>query len=99
MEIDLTEPDFLPYTETYNEGTVIQLEAIPSFGYTFNGWEKHFTSTENPAFIVMDCNKYITASFKVNWRQIGTAIGGLALVIFLVVILIIRRRNSAKETA
>ncbi|MFC1947211.1 hypothetical protein ACFLXY_04735 [Chloroflexota bacterium] len=99
VKVDLIEPWSLPYTKTYSQGSVVALEAIPSFGYTFKSWEKHFTSTENPASVVIDCNKYITASFKVDWRLIGTSLGGLAVAIFLIVVLILRRRSSTKGTA
>ena len=99
MKIDLTEPSSLPYTETYDEGNVVTLEAIPSFGYAFNGWKGYITSTNNPEIIIMDCNKYIAASFVVDWRLIGTSIGSLILIIFLVVVLIVRRRSTAKGTA
>ena len=99
VKIDLTEPVSLPFSETYDEGTVVQLEAIPSFGYTFNRWEKAITGTDNQVFIIMDCNKSIIASFKVDWRLIGTSIGSLALIIFLVVVLILRRKSPAKVTA
>ena len=99
VKVDLIEPWSLPYTKTYSQGSIVTLEAIPSFGYTFNSWEKHFTSTENPAFVEIDCNKYITASFKVDWRLIGTSLGSLVLIIFLIVVLILRRRSSAKGTA
>jgi len=96
VKIDSIEPWSLPYTKNYSMGTVVSLEAIPSFGYTFNGWGKQLTSMDNPVLVVIDCNKNIAASFKVDWRLIGTSIGGLVVVIFLVVILIIRRRNPAK---
>ena len=99
VKIDLIEPWSLPYTKNYSQGTVVTLEAIPSFGYTFKSWEKHLTSTENPVSVVIDCNKYITASFKVDWRLIGTSFGSLVLIIFLIVVLILRRRSSAKGTA
>ena len=99
MKIDLTEPVSLPFTETYDEGTVVQLEAIPSFGYTFNRWEKAITGTDNTVFVIMDCNKNIAASFKVDWRLIGTSIGSLVMIIFLVVVLILRRRSPANVTS
>jgi hypothetical protein len=99
VNIDLNEPASLPFTETYDEGAVVQIEAISSLGYIFNGWDGYITSTENPEFIIMDCNKYITASFKVDWRLIGTSIGSLVLIIFLVVVLILRRRSSTEGSA
>ncbi len=97
--MDLEEPPELPFTGTYDAGTIVSLEAVPSFGYVFKGWEKHIDSTENPEYIVMDCNKYITASFAVNWRLVGTYIGSLVLVIFLIAVLIIRRRSPNKHAA
>ena len=99
VKIDLTEPWSFPYTKSYNQGSVITIEAVPSFGYTFNGWGKQLTSMDNPVFVVMDCNKSIAASFKVDWRLIGIFIGSLVVVISLVVALILRRRNPAKGTA
>jgi uncharacterized repeat protein (TIGR02543 family) len=99
VKIDLTEPWSFPYTKSYTQGTVVTLEAIPSFGYTFNGWGKQLTTMDNPVIVAIDCNKNITASFKVDWRLIGTSIGGIVLAIFLIVVLIVRRRSTAKRTA
>ncbi len=99
MKIDLIEPWSFPFTKNYNQGTVVTLEAIPSFGYTFNGWGQQVTTMDNPAYVVMDCNKNVAASFKVDWRLIGTTIGSLMLIIFLVVVLILRRRSHAEGTA
>ncbi|UCD09696.1 MAG: hypothetical protein JSU79_03365 [Dehalococcoidales bacterium] len=99
MKVDSIEPWSFPYTRNYSQGTVVELKAIPSFGYTFNGWGEQLTTMDNPALIVIDCTKNITASFKVDWRFIGTSIGGLVLIVFLVVILIVRRRSSTKGTA
>jgi hypothetical protein len=99
VKIDLTEPWSFPYSKNYTQGTVVALEAIPSFGYTFSGWGKQLTSMDNPVLVVMDCNKTIAASFKVDWRLIGTSIGSIILIIFLVVVLIIRRKSPAKGTA
>jgi len=99
VKIDLTEPWSFPYSKNYAQGTVVTLEAIPSFGYTFNGWGKQLTTMDNPVFVTVDCNKNITASFKVDWRLIGTFIGSIVFIIFLVVVLIIRRKSPAKSTA
>jgi hypothetical protein len=93
LRVDMVEPDSLPFYETYSEGTIVALEAVPSFGYAFKGWERDISSTDNPEFIIMDCNKYITAGFQVDWRVVGTLIVSLIMVIFLVVVLIIRRKS------
>ena len=89
----MVEPDSFPFTETYSEGAIVALEAVPSFGYAFKGWERDITGNDNPEFIIIDCNKNITASFEVEWKLVGTAIGSLIMVIFLVVVLIIRRKS------
>ena len=99
VKIDLTEPWSFPYSKNYPQGTVVALEAVPSFGYTFNGWGKELTTLDNPVFVAMDCNKNIAASFKVDWRLVGTSIGSIILIIFLVVVLIIRRKRPANETS
>jgi hypothetical protein len=99
--VNLEEPEYFPFTETHNEGAVISLEAVPSFGYAFNGWEGDLSGTENHEFIVIDCNKQVTAVFKSDWRVIGTFAGSLFLVVFFLTILFIRRKeppNTAQAT-
>lgn len=94
VAIDLENAETLPFTETYSEGAIVTIEAIPSFGYVFDGWKGHIASFENPEFIIMDCNKQITASFSIDWRLIGTLSGSLILIILFAVILFLRRNGS-----
>lgn len=49
--------------ETYSPGTQVTLTAKPDKGYAFTGWSGGFISTANPATVIMDGNKTITANF------------------------------------
>lgn len=95
IEIDLEEQPSLPFSESYSQGKVVTIKAVPSFGYVFNGWGGSLSGNENPEFIVMDCNKNITAGFIVDWRLIGTFIGSFIMIVFFGVILFVRRKTPA----
>ncbi len=47
----------------YDSATVVAVTAIPNSGYTFAGWSGDLNGTTNPATILMDTTKSITASF------------------------------------
>jgi hypothetical protein len=49
---------------SYSVGTTVTLTAIPSSGYAFSGWSGALTGTANPATLVMDANKSVSASFS-----------------------------------
>lgn len=51
---------------TYNEGTVVRLTAIPDLGYEFSGWSGDFSGSANPATIIMDANRSLTADFSLG---------------------------------
>jgi len=55
--------DPLPGVHTYEDGTVVMIEAKPDSGYRFTGWSGDVTSTDNPLTITMDSDKTITANF------------------------------------
>jgi len=95
IEIDLEEQPSLPFTESYSQGKVVAIKAVPSFGYVFKGWGGSISGNENPEFVVMDCNKKITAGFIVDWRLIGTFIGSFIMIVFFLVVLFIRRKTPA----
>jgi predicted glutamine amidotransferase len=52
-----------PDQATYTQGTEVKLTAIPTSGWNFTGWSGDLTGTENPATILMNSNKTITATF------------------------------------
>jgi uncharacterized repeat protein (TIGR02543 family) len=52
-----------PNQTSYTFGQTVTLQAIPNSGYTFTGWSGALTGTANPATLVMNSNKYVTAYF------------------------------------
>lgn len=54
----------MPEKETYFPGSSVILTAIPDEGYEFSGWEGDLTGTDNPAGLIMDEDKNITALFS-----------------------------------
>lgn len=98
VKIDLVTPPSFPYTNSYENGTAVALEAVPSFGYAFDSWSGDLSCADNPVFLIIDCEKNIAASFTVDLRLVGTFIGSLVLVVFFVAILIIRRKAPANTS-
>jgi len=47
----------------YEEGSLIELTAIPNDGYAFSGWSGDLTRSNNPVNITMDSDKNIIANF------------------------------------
>ena len=54
---------FNPVGGTYYAGTTVQLTANPASGYAFGGWTGDLISITNPASILMDSDKIVTATF------------------------------------
>jgi levanase/fructan beta-fructosidase len=52
--------------DRYPDGTVLTISAVPDAGYHFDGWEGDATGTTNPLEVIMNENKSITASFRIN---------------------------------
>jgi hypothetical protein len=53
-----------PAGGAYLEGTVVTLTASPGSGFRFTGWSGALSGTTNPATLVMNGNKSVTATFK-----------------------------------
>ena len=53
-----------PSTGTYALGTSVKVTANPSPEYIFKEWSGGFTGTTNPANVIMDADKAITAVFE-----------------------------------
>jgi hypothetical protein len=49
---------------TYLAGTQVTLTAVPAAGYVFQGWSGALSGTTNPATLLMNDNKSVTASFR-----------------------------------
>lgn len=88
-------PSSYPDTIYYDSGSVATLEAIPDFGYVFDGWSGDVSGTDNPAVLLMDCDMNVTANFSINWLLVGGGIGGVVLVIVIISVLIIKIKRRA----
>lgn len=60
----------------YGHGTKVQLIAVPAAGWRFSHWEGDLEGSKNPAEIVVDAQKSVTAVFVSNLiyvpQQYGT---------------------------
>ncbi len=61
-----------PNQTSYASGTSVSLQATPNSGYTFTGWSGDLTGTTNPATLVMNSNKSVTANFASSTGGGGT---------------------------
>jgi len=50
----------------FDEGTEVELTAIPDEGFEFESWSGDVVSTDNPVMVTMDSNKDITANFTIK---------------------------------
>lgn len=58
-----------PAGGVYEEGTVVTLTATPGTSYDFINWGGDLTGTANPATIVMDGDKTVTAVFEEDIQE------------------------------
>lgn len=52
-----------PLKDAYQVGETVQLEAVPADGWLFDEWSGALAGDANPAQLVMDANKSVTAHF------------------------------------
>ncbi len=64
-----------PNQTSYTSGTTVTLRATPNSGYTFTGWSGAVTGTTNPATIVMNANKSVTANFTAAVSNVTKTVG------------------------
>ena len=64
IEVEQTAPSSYPSTLSFSDGASVRVEAVPAPGYRFDNWGGDLSGNTNPATIVIDCNKEITASFS-----------------------------------
>ena len=58
----------------YGYGSVVQLTAVPSDGWSFSGWSGALSGSQNPKNITMNGNKAVTATFVKNNVNIDQSI-------------------------
>jgi uncharacterized repeat protein (TIGR02543 family) len=56
----------MPNQTSYTSGQSVSLQATANTGYGFTGWSGDLTGTANPATLVMNSNKSVTANFAAN---------------------------------
>ena len=69
-----------PSTGTYAMGSAVTITASPSAEYIFKEWSGGFTGTTNPANIIMDADKIITAVFEKRKYPLQLSIEGAGTV-------------------
>lgn len=69
-----------PSTGTYAMGSTVKLTANPSAEYVFKEWQGGITGTINPANVIMDGDKTVTAVFEKRQYPLGLTIIGLGSV-------------------
>ena len=76
VEIDQTPASSYPIDIEIDSNQEVSLKAVPNYGYEFIGWDGSLSGTNNPAIIVMDCDKRITASFSQNTYTLTIDVNG-----------------------
>lgn len=72
-----------PLKDTYQDGEVVTLTAVPGDHSHFAGWSGDVTGTTNPLTVVMNSNKQITAGFEPDLHTLTINIpegGGLVII-------------------
>ena len=69
-----------PSTGTYAMGSSVTITASPSAEYIFKEWSGGYTGTTNPANIIMDADKIITAVFEKREYPLSLTIVGSGIV-------------------
>lgn len=55
-----------PDKSAYEAGETVEITAIPDPGYLFDSWSGDVSGSDNPASIVMDADKSVTANFIIE---------------------------------
>jgi hypothetical protein len=66
----------IPSSGTYAMGSTVKLTATPSAEYIFKEWTGGFTGTTNPANVIMDADKTVTAIFEKREYPLSLTIVG-----------------------
>ena len=54
----------LPFTGDFEEGTSVEIEAVPASGYTFTEWTGDLTTSANPTTVDMSADRSVTVEFE-----------------------------------
>lgn len=72
-----------PHQDNYEEGTLVQLQAIPRFGWSFKEWQGMEPKEENPVTLEIRENTHVTALFQrerleeedIQWHSVDLSSG------------------------
>jgi uncharacterized repeat protein (TIGR02543 family) len=73
--------DKAPNQDSYSYGDIVNLTATPDLGWGFDHWSGDLSGSDNPASIVMDGNKSVTAHFVQNQYVLNVDITGNGVVV------------------
>jgi Divergent InlB B-repeat domain len=65
-----------PNQALYDHGTVVQLTATPSSGWSFTAWSGDATGSTNPVNVTMDGPRAVTATFTANTYALSVSVVG-----------------------
>jgi len=65
-----------PSQTNYDYGSIVNLTATPSVGYSFTSWSGDATGSSNPLTLTMTSNKNITANFTALYTLTITSVNG-----------------------
>ncbi|MCC6348971.1 MAG: lamin tail domain-containing protein, partial [Candidatus Eisenbacteria bacterium] len=60
-----------PDQPSYDNGSTVQLTAVPSTGWHFTGWSGDASGNTNPLDVTMDADKSITATFAIDQHTLA----------------------------
>jgi hypothetical protein len=64
-----------PSSVYYDSGSVVQLTATPTMGYSFSSWSGNASGSINPLSVTMSANKNITGTFTITQYSITPTVG------------------------
>jgi formylglycine-generating enzyme required for sulfatase activity len=69
-----------PDKARYKDGETVILEAVPTDGYSFVNWSGDLSDSNNPAVLVMDADKSVTATFVETYSLTVTSVHGSVVI-------------------
>jgi len=75
IEVNDAAPGSYPYTYTFNDSQVVDLNAVPAGGYHFINWSGDLGGSTNPTNITMTGNYSIVANFAINRYNLTASSG------------------------
>ena len=76
IQVGQIAPSSYPTTLEFGDGVSVRFEAVPASGYHFDNWSGDLSGTTNPATIVIDRNKKITANFSQIMHTLTMQVSG-----------------------